>query len=603
LFNIFYPLKDILIFTKNNLLAVIFKRFCNYFFHFFKTVFNRKTNKFLHEKKSFNRFVLLNIFLGGTALRRLTILFIVFFASRFLFAQNDYYKGTDNIDGKELQQILYTIIKGHHRLPYSSSSTDVWDALKQTDADTTNPSDVILFYTGWKRSASKEYDGGKGWNREHVWPKSHGFPSQSDTAYTDIHHLRPADVSVNSARGSKDFDYGGDEYIDPDGDTGCKTDNDSWEPRDQVKGDVARIVFYMATRYQGFQGYDLQVVDYTGTSGSHLGKLSTLIEWNRLDPPSDYERHRNDVIFSIQHNRNPFIDHPEFADRIYLPDNLLIEKAEALSKNTVLVTFNLEVDSVSASKISNYFIDKGIGQPENVEPFYQGSRKTVLLHTKEFTSNTKYILKISGVTSGGKEIAEGSIVSLDVENPVKVEFNLFSANIENGKIKLSWEISSQPPCVGYAIERASSSENKWHKIAFVDARTHVYYDTPDFFSGTYLYRLKAFEADGSYYLSRVAIVNTGLPQTLSLKPNYPNPFGAGTNNEKTTFEFFMPQNGFTTLKIYNLLGQEIRVLISDRLQAGKHSISFDSHGLSSGIYFYRLQSGNKFIVRKMTIVQ
>ena len=81
------------------------------------------------------------------------------------------------------------------------------------------------------------------------------------------------------------------------------------------------MMFYMATRYEGESGDpDLELVDYTGTDGPIFGKLSTLIEWNAEDPVDDFERNRNDVVYSYQGNRNPFIDHPEFVDAIYNPE-------------------------------------------------------------------------------------------------------------------------------------------------------------------------------------------------------------------------------------------------------------------------------------------
>ncbi len=537
-------------------------------------------------------------------------LFLLFTLSLSTIAQNNYYENTDNLYGKELQTALYKIIKGHHVLSYSQ----VWNALQQTDKDTTNPSDVILFYTGWKRNGPATYNGGSGWNREHVWPKSHGFPSKSDTAYTDINHLRSADVSVNSARGNKDFDNGGSEYIDPDGDTGCKTDGDSWEPRDAVKGDVARIVFYMATRYEGFQGYDLQIVDYTGTSGSKLGKLSTLIKWNRLDPPDDYERNRNNVIFSIQHNRNPFIDRPEFADRIYLKDNLLIEKVEALSNKTALITFNKEIDSLSATETANYFIDKGIGHPVTAEPYFNGDKHTVLLHTKEFTNNTSYVLKVNGITSGGNKIADGSIAGLNVETPSKVELNTFTALFVQNKVKIFWKTEKEDDVLFFELERANEGNSFWEKIATVNATgtnfsgsDYSYYDYPEPNSGKYFYRLKTTELNGTYYYSNIVEVNTGLPTNFSVSQNFPNPF---LKNGKTKFNFKIPYGGNVTLKIYNLLGQEISTLINRQLTAGKYSFTFDARNLSAGVYFYRLtffsENGNKEIfsaTRKMTILK
>jgi hypothetical protein len=81
------------------------------------------------------------------------------------------------------------------------------------------------------------------------------------------------------------------------------------------------MMFYMATRYEGESGDpDLELVDYTGTDGPIFGKLSTLIEWNEEDPVDDFERNRNEVVYSYQNNRNPFIDHPEYVNAIYNPD-------------------------------------------------------------------------------------------------------------------------------------------------------------------------------------------------------------------------------------------------------------------------------------------
>ncbi|RTZ86985.1 MAG: hypothetical protein DSY95_02865, partial [SAR324 cluster bacterium] len=96
------------------------------------------------------------------------------------------------------------------------------------------------------------------WNREHTWAKSHGGFGTNPPAGTDLHHLRPCDVTVNSSRGNLHFDTGGSPVSDSSRygqsgtfPTGCSKDGDSWEPRDEVKGDVARMIFYMATRYEG----------------------------------------------------------------------------------------------------------------------------------------------------------------------------------------------------------------------------------------------------------------------------------------------------------------------------------------------------------------
>ena len=227
--------------------------------------------------------------------------------------ENSYYASSFNLWGRDLKQALHNAIKGHVEYSYS----DVWDILRDTDEDPDNRNNVILLYTGWSYAKSNNGGGASNWNREHVWAKSHGDFGKTPPAGTDVHHLRPTDVTVNSKRGSLDFDNGGTLYTDGDGPTECRYDNDSWEPRDAVKGDVARMMYYMAVRYEADDPYDLELVEKTGTSGPVFGRRSTLYNWHNQDPVSDFERRRNEIIYrDYQKNRNPFIDFPAFIERL-----------------------------------------------------------------------------------------------------------------------------------------------------------------------------------------------------------------------------------------------------------------------------------------------
>jgi endonuclease I len=260
-------------------------------------------------------------------MKRIIIISVLCFLSLgYLFSQipDGYYNGTSDLTGDALKNKLHDIIKGHKTYPYTSSSTDVWDILKESDKDPSNSNNVILFYTGWSKNGPKEFDGEKGWNREHVWAKSHGDFGTSQGPGTYCHHLRPTDITVNSKRDSRWFDEGGTIYTDPDGATTCYYDDSkyTWEPRDEVKGDVARIIFYMSTRYEGGDGYpDLEVIDYFPTNNYTKepvhALLSTLLKWHHEDPVNDFERNRNNVVYSYQNNRNPYIDHPEFVQKIW----------------------------------------------------------------------------------------------------------------------------------------------------------------------------------------------------------------------------------------------------------------------------------------------
>ncbi len=206
---------------------------------------------------------------------------------------------------------------GHVRKTY----TEVWEAIKYTDEDPANTANVILIYTGRSQAktanASVNSSDQDAWNREHVWPKSHGFPDEAQWAHTDIHHLRPADASVNSTRGNKDFDWGGTAIGEAPGNF---TDADSFEPRAAVKGDIARMMFYMAIRYEGSDATgvpNLELADTTGTTGNLLGKRCALITWHRQDPVDASEIRRHARIVERQGNRNPFVDYPAWAEELF----------------------------------------------------------------------------------------------------------------------------------------------------------------------------------------------------------------------------------------------------------------------------------------------
>lgn len=223
-----------------------------------------------------------------------------------------YYDGTAGLTGSALKSRLHNIISTHTVLSYEQ----VWDGIKDVDEDPQDTSSVVLLYKGTSSPKSNNGGGVDNWNREHVWAKSHGDFGTSNGPGTDLHHLRPTDVTVNSDRGNLDFDNGGSENGEA---PGNYSDSDSWEPRDEVKGDVARMIFYMAVRYESGDRVDLEVNDQVNNgSNPYMGRLSVLKQWSQEDPPDAFEQRRNERIFdNWQGNRNPFIDHPEWVESIW----------------------------------------------------------------------------------------------------------------------------------------------------------------------------------------------------------------------------------------------------------------------------------------------
>jgi uncharacterized repeat protein (TIGR01451 family) len=228
-----------------------------------------------------------------------------------------YYQHAYGKTGTNLHAALHGIIRNAQIFDYDS----VWTILREVDENLADPNEVLLVY---KYAGRSKYDNGGSsgqWNREHVWPRSRGFSGEPDITKppsVDVHHIRAADVDINSIRGNKDFVAGGDPV--PGAPPTCRTTETTFEPPDPSKGDVARMILYMDVRYEGSRENepDLRVVDVAPASGTEVGRLSQLIQWHYQDPPDAFEIRRNNLIHqNWQGNRNPFIDHPEWVSDIW----------------------------------------------------------------------------------------------------------------------------------------------------------------------------------------------------------------------------------------------------------------------------------------------
>nr|WP_254446818.1 endonuclease [Ruegeria sp. HKCCD8929] len=218
-----------------------------------------------------------------------------------------------SVQAQNLRDDLHSQSKaGHQRIGYGAT----YNVLETLYADPDNAENVILFYTNRSQDADQRVNGDahNGWNREHLWPQSRG--TRREPMKSDLHHLKPTDATVNADRGSLNFDEGGG----PQGEAlDTFLDGDSFEPRDEVKGDVARALFYMDIRYEGTGGEpNLVLVDRSAPGrGTQIGDLCTLLKWHSSDPPDASEIARNDRIELIQGNRNPFIDDAGLAADVY----------------------------------------------------------------------------------------------------------------------------------------------------------------------------------------------------------------------------------------------------------------------------------------------
>ena len=263
-----------------------------------------------------------------------------------------YYTTVDATTPAALRSTLHAVIDDHTRYPYTSSATDTWNILEMADQDPTGGSNILDVYRN--ASYAKVGGGNTNYNREHTWPKSYGFPNDGGTnyPYTDCHHLFLCNSSYNSSRSNKpyrdcgagcsekvtDFNAGvgggsGTYPGNSDWTTGSGTTG-TWETWADRRGDVARALMYLDVRYEGgLHGStgavepDLILTDdesliassNTGSNQTtaYMGLKSTLLSWHLADPVSSVELARNDVIGAFQGNRNPFIDHPEWAECLF----------------------------------------------------------------------------------------------------------------------------------------------------------------------------------------------------------------------------------------------------------------------------------------------
>jgi hypothetical protein len=186
---------------------------------------------------------------------------------------------------------------------------------------------------------------------------------------------------------------------------------------------------------------------------------------------------------------------------------------------------------------------------------------------------------------------------------IPVELTSFTADVINGSVELNWSTATETNNSGFEIQRRVEF-TQWDKVGFVTGRgtttesqTYSYTDKL-VKNGSYSYRLKQIDYDGSFEYSDVVDVEVTAPIEFALHQNYPNPF-----NPSTTIRFELKLSGQTLLKIYDLLGKEVFRLVDEELEAGAYKVTFDANALSSGIYYYRLETSSFNQVRKMILLK
>jgi endonuclease I len=325
-----------------------------------------------------------------------------------------YYTPAEGKQGEALQQALHAIIDDHTVLSYS----ELWTAFRSTDkrADGTvwdmysdipgeDPPYVYTFVTDQCGNYSGE---GSCYNREHSFPKSWFNDVSTSPMYTDLFHLYPTDGYVNGKRSN--YPFGETDRASWTSLNGCELGPSSVngysgtiiEPIDTYKGDFARTYFYMATRYYGEDG------GWTGSpmvDGAQLEPWSRemMLRWHNDDPVSSKETARNDAVYALQGNRNPFIDHPEYVQLMYsdeggeIPDELPpdLDSITVTSATEIALWFNEPLDSLNASDPAHYTISSSVVVESAA--WHSGNPEGVSLEVSGLENGT-YALTLNGVS-------------------------------------------------------------------------------------------------------------------------------------------------------------------------------------------------------------
>ncbi|WP_423818319.1 endonuclease [Salinimicrobium sp. TIG7-5_MAKvit] len=343
----------------------------------------------------------------------------------------DYYEAIEfSEENEELYDDLaaLTIAKHSNMLDY----TDRHDYLYKADEDPAKPDNVVLIYTGESRYWEEYLSGGNNYepqtfNTEHVYPQS----LVDNTAKGDLHHLRAADVQVNQTRGNYPFTDGEGSYK--------LVDGNKFFPGDEWRGDVARMIMYMNLRYD--------------EPFNEIGGLELFLEWNAEDPVSALELQRNEVIYDAQGNRNPFIDNPHLATRLWggdeaqnrwngepvEEDNEAPSAPQALTVSeigyeTLDLSWEAATDNIGVNKY-NVMLDG-----ESVT-----STSSTSITLADLTPGTTYSITVAAVDAAGNVSEESDAVEAttneDTEAPT-TPANLAVGTVTSNSVSLSWDAST-----------------------------------------------------------------------------------------------------------------------------------------------------------------
>jgi endonuclease I len=612
----------------------------------------------------------------GLDMKQLFLFFTLSITSLWAQIPNGYYNDASGQTGTVLHQSLSEIIDNHNDVSYSSlwthyQTTDVKPNGKVWDMYSHVPDGEQPYEFTFVSDQCGNYSGeGSCYNREHSWPKS-WFGGQIAPMNSDMFHVVPSDGYVNGQRGN--LPYG--EVSNPTWTSlnGSKKGPNTYpgysgtvfEPIDDYKGDFARNYFYMSTRYlnedSSWPGSDM-------VDGAQLEEwaLNMMMDWHATDPVSQKELDRNNAIHDIQLNRNPFIDHPEYADLIWGDPPDLPDAPSNLGADNITETYMDLTWSDNSDNESGFYI-------------YQDNQRVATLATNvleyavdQLQAATTYGFAVSAFNSDGESSRAtltvsttgggGSTVTHFIEDfesgsgssYLEGDFTLSSGTwsaYQAGNFALGTPRSGSKcisinddkpgahittPAVNslgtlsfyyYQRNGAATDEFQLEKsingAAFESVSTHSY-------NVGETYTLFTAQIDDTSSSVRMRIINDDqaghlivddltvtqydpvsidqsidyLPENLMMNPAYPNPF-----NPEVTLSFQISEDTeFIQIQVFDIQGELLATPLQNNATPRTHSVTWDGtnqHGehLPSGIYLVKLSNSQESKFQRITLLR
>jgi hypothetical protein len=486
---------------------------------------------------------------------------------------------------------------------------------------------------------------GLDFSREHTYcPSWWDVASTTNPYYSDFHHLFLTEQ--NNTNGMRSNYPLGDCVTVTKSFLECKEGLNSvgqtvFEPRPGDKGDAAHGMMYMVVMYDhngSYGNWSFKWLNETKIPSTPQD-IQTLLYWSKQDPPDKWEVERNNYIASLQLNRNPFVDHPEYLKYINLydlsklnpvfspePTYQVSNFAAVADGNSITVSWTNPSGGqlpsgylLQAYNVDNYFIPcDGDVYPDSTDL----STGKALLNVP-YSSNQSYtfnnlplgaqyyftIYSYNGTDTLINYKIDGKQRTNASTGVTPVELVSFTASIDKDNNNLKWNTATELNNSGFNIERGSvnnsDAEIAFTKIGFVkDAGNSIVPNNYSFSdklsnSGIYYYRLKQIDNNGSFKYSTPVEVNfKQIVNGYYLGQNYPNPF-----NPSTIIEYSLPEASNIKLSVFNALGQQVKIVENVFKNAGNYQVTLNANDLNSGIYFYKIEAGQFSQIRKMILVK